>query len=161
MRQIYITHSRNDEPTARALEAALEMAGHTVWRHTRTQLGGWRIATAKSHLAEADDVIAIWSKDSIENQDVLDAAHSGLANGRLTSVLAEYVQPPMGMGKAKIIDMTDWQGEQTEAASLRLRALFPGAVAAPARAGFGADLPIWPFALTAATCIAAIGAAVS
>ena len=56
MRQIYISHSHNDEPMARALEAVLEMAEHTVWRHTRTQLGGWRIATAKSHLAAADDV---------------------------------------------------------------------------------------------------------
>ena len=121
MRQIYISHSHNDEPMARALEAVLEMAEHTVWRHTRTQLGGWRIATTKSHLAAADDVIAIWLKDSIENQDVLNAAHSGLMNGRLTSVLAEYVQPPMGMGVAQTIDMTDWRGEQTETASLRPR----------------------------------------
>ena len=46
MKQIYITHVREDEATARALSNVLEDAGHTVWRHTRTHIDGWRLATA-------------------------------------------------------------------------------------------------------------------
>ncbi len=171
MKQIYISHSRDDETAARALSGVLETSGHTVWRHMRTHLGRHPLATAKTHLAEADDVIAIWSKTSINNPDVCDAATIGHATGRLTSVLADYVQPPVGLGVATAVDITDWKGGSIEAAANRLKDLFPTEIAASVSEPISASepapraalkqrrgtLPLWPFALTAATCLAAIG----
>jgi len=174
MKQIYISHSRDDETAARALSGALETSGHTVWRHKRTHLSGHPLATAKNHLAEADDVIAIWSKTSINNPDVCDAATVGHATGRLTSVLADYVQPPFGLGVATAVDITDWKGGSADATAHRLKGLFPAVRAAPASEPISASepaprpprkqrrntLPLWPFALTAVTCLAAIGVVV-
>ena len=177
MRQIYISHARCDEAKAHALSAALENAGHTVWRHTRRELSGWGLATPKTHLADADDVIAIWSKGSVSDPEVCDVAAKGRATGRLTSVLADYVEPPVASGEIRVIDMATWAGDPTDRTARRLRDIFPVinapepvVIAAPApkpvkrvkRAkSSGFSLPLWPFALTAATCLAAIGAVVA
>jgi TIR domain len=86
MATVFLSCSREDQPIARQLVAALESSGCSVWWDGLLSVGERFSRTTAAELAKADAVVVIWSKISIESHWVHDEATDGRDCGRLVPV---------------------------------------------------------------------------
>jgi diguanylate cyclase (GGDEF)-like protein len=79
--------------------------------------GGQNIDSAiDSALTEAQCVIVVWSRKSIDSRWVRDEAEEALNNAKLLPILAESaIRPPYGFRRVSAVDMTEWDGTATAA----------------------------------------------
>ncbi|MBA2771115.1 MAG: toll/interleukin-1 receptor domain-containing protein [Sphingomonas sp.] len=90
----------------------MEAAGHEVWwdQHIR---GGSRFgAEIAEALKNAEVVLVLWSRASIESAWVNDEAAEGRDSGRLVPILIDECKPPLGFRQFQAIDLKGWTGRR-------------------------------------------------
>ncbi len=69
MSDIFISHKREEQATARKLANALESEGWTVWWAPKLRAGEHFDDVIEKALNEAKCVIVMWSKRSVQSRD--------------------------------------------------------------------------------------------
>ena len=104
MAKVFLSYAREDAPAAKQLAECIGRAGHQVWWDRQIQ-GGSRFATEiDRELKNADAVVVIWTKASIESPWVQDEAAEGRDSGRLVPVIMGTDKPPLGFRQFQSID---------------------------------------------------------
>ena len=111
MAKVFLSYSREDAPAARQLAECIGRAGHKVWWDRDIEGGSRFTAEIDRELKNADAVVVIWTKSSIESPWVQDEAAEGRDNGRLVPVIFGTEKPPLGFRQFQSIDFGDWNGE--------------------------------------------------
>jgi adenylate cyclase len=94
--KVFLSYSREDASAAKQLAECIGRAGHQVWWDRQIQ-GGSRFATEiDRELKEADAVVVLWSRASVESAWVQDEAAEGRDTGRLVPTTIDSVRPPLG-----------------------------------------------------------------
>ena len=96
MAKVFLSYSREDASAAKQLAECIGRAGHQVWWDRQIQ-GGSRFATEiDRELKEADAVVVLWSRASVDSAWVQDEAAEGRDTGRLVPTTIGNVRPPLG-----------------------------------------------------------------
>src|SRR5215218_769014 len=94
--KVFLSYSREDAAAAKQLAESMARAGHQVWWDRQIQ-GGSRFATEiDRELKEADAVVVLWTRSSVESAWVQDEAAEGRDTGRLVPATLHEVRPPLG-----------------------------------------------------------------
>ena len=110
MAQVFLSYARDDAVAAKQLAGAIERAGHQVWWDHQIQ-GGSRFATEiDRELKNADAVVVLWTKTSVESPWVQDEAAEGRDSGRLLPIIMGAEKPPLGFRQFQSIDFGNWDG---------------------------------------------------
>jgi adenylate cyclase len=108
--RVFLSYARDDASAAKQLAGAIERAGHQVWWDHQIQ-GGSRFATEiDRELKNADAVVVLWTKTSVESPWVQDEAAEGRDSGRLLPVIMGAEKPPLGFRQFQSIDFGGWDG---------------------------------------------------
>jgi TolB-like protein/Tfp pilus assembly protein PilF len=107
---LFLSYSRQDEPRAKRLAAALEQAGYAVWWDALIEGGTAYSRSIAEALETADVVIVLWSRHSIESDWVKDEAGHGRERHRLVPLSLDGSQPPLGFRQYQVIDVSHWHG---------------------------------------------------
>lgn len=110
MASVFLSYDRDDAPRAKSLSAALEKAGHNVWWDRQIQGGAQYSKEIERALQNADAVVVLWSRNSVESAWVRDEAAAGRDSGRLVPVALDSTPPPMGFRQYQTIDLSKWRG---------------------------------------------------
>lgn len=115
MADIFMSYAREDEARIKALVAALEAQGWSVFWDRRIPTGEtWR-GYIGSALESARCVIVAWSRHSIDSQWVAEEADDGKARQILLPVLLDRIQPPRGFREIQAADLCGWEpGQDSE-----------------------------------------------
>ena len=123
MARLFLSYARTDVDRARQLAGLLGDSGHDVW-WDRELHGGSRFATEiDKALQEAEAVVVLWSKSSLESAWVQDEAAEGRDSGRLVPVVLDASRPPLGFRQYQAISLVDWNGSAPHEMPELLRAL--------------------------------------
>ncbi|HEU5286361.1 MAG TPA: TIR domain-containing protein [Sphingomicrobium sp.] len=113
MSRVFVSYSRQDAPRAKALAKALQAAGHEVWWDSHIRGGSRFGAEIAEALKNAEVVVVLWSRSSIDSAWVNDEAAEGRDTGRLVPILIDDCKPPLGFRQFQAIDLRDWTGRRT------------------------------------------------
>lgn len=169
MARVFLSYDRDDASKARAIANALEKTGHTVWWDFRIQGGAEYTKEIEQALADADAVVVLWSKFSVESAWVRDEAAAGRDKGRLVPARLDEAMPPLGFRQYQNIDLRSWKGRGRPPVQDILSAIdgIPGGTsdrpndhssAISAQAPKGRRLPLLPIFIMAIVAIAAVAA---
>ena len=112
MADIFLSYAREDEARIKALAAALEAQGWSVFWDRRIPAGeSWRSFIGAA-LQSARCIVVAWTKDSVDSQWVLEEADEGRQRGILVPVMLDPVLPPRGFKEIQVADLSAWQPEQ-------------------------------------------------
>ena len=110
MARIFLSYARKDAAKTAALAKALERSGHQIWWDPQVE-GGTRFAAAIAEaLKNAELVIVLWSRHSVDSTWVQDEAAEGRDTGRLIPILLDETRPPLGFRQFQAIDLSRWKG---------------------------------------------------
>jgi adenylate cyclase len=109
--KVFLSYSREDAPAAKQLAECIGCAGHQVWWDRQIEGGSRFTAEIDRELKNADAVVVIWTKSSIESPWVQDEAAEGRDSGRLVPILLGADKPPLGFRQFQSIDFGSWDGE--------------------------------------------------
>ena len=112
MASVFLSYDREDADKARFLAQALERAGHSVWWDEQIKAGAQYNKEIDRALKEADAVVVLWSKHSVDSAWVRDEAAAGRDSGRLIPVSIDDAEPPLGFRQYQTIDLASvkWRG---------------------------------------------------
>lgn len=127
---VFLSYSREDQKTARAMISLLEGLGYKVWWDGLIP-GGERFDKVTGNALEtARAVVVLWSKSSVDSHWVNDEAGRGRDKGRLVPISIDGTLPPLGFGQFQFIDVSKEglraSGPQMQRALTALAALFDG-----------------------------------
>ena len=110
MAKVFLSYAREDAAAAKQLAECIGRAGHQVWWDHQIE-GGSRFSTEiDRELKNADAVVVIWTKASIESPWVQDEAAEGRDSGSLVPVLLGTDKPPLGFRQFQSVDFGQWDG---------------------------------------------------
>jgi adenylate cyclase len=108
--RIFLSYAREDVDSAKRLAEAVHGAGHEVWWDRHIQ-GGSRFTTEIDQaLKDAEAVIVLWTKASVESAWVQDEAAEGRDTGRLVPASLDGSRPPLGFRQFHTVDFSGWNG---------------------------------------------------
>jgi tetratricopeptide (TPR) repeat protein len=110
MARVFLSYSRQDQSSAKAIASALERGDHYVWWDRHLEGGSRYASEIEGELKRADAVVVIWSHSSVQSPWVQDEAGEGRNSGRLVPVVIDDSQPPLGFRQFQAIDLTQWNG---------------------------------------------------
>jgi hypothetical protein len=110
MASVFLSYDRDDARHARAVAAALEKAGHSVWWDQHIGGGSQYSREIEQALNSADVVVVLWSRSAVESAWVRDEAGAGRDRGRLIPLSLEGTLPPLGFRQFQAIDLGAWRG---------------------------------------------------
>jgi adenylate cyclase len=114
--RVFLSYAREDATAAQRLAADVEGAGHVVWWDQHIQ-GGSRFASEiDRELKNADAVVVLWSRTSIDSPWVQDEAAEARDSGRLVPVTIGAGKPPLGFRQFQSVDFGEWDGNSEPAA---------------------------------------------
>ncbi len=117
---IFISYARDDRGTAKSLAQALEKQGWSVWWDPKILTGrDWR-REVEAALAAARSVVVMWSRRSVESENVQDEADEAKKRGILIPVKIEQVEPPFGFRRVQYVELFDWDGAENSPGFLKL-----------------------------------------
>jgi len=105
--RVFLSYARSDVDSARRLAELVARAGHDVWWDREIQGGSRFAAEIDKALTDAEVVVVLWSKASVDSAWVQDEAAEGRDSGRLVPVLIDEVRPPLGFRQYQAVDITD------------------------------------------------------
>ena len=111
MARVFLSYARDDVDAAKELADGIGQAGHDVWwdRHLH---GGSRFSDEIDRaLKDAEAVVVLWSKTSVQSAWVQDEAAEGRDSGRLVPVTLGSAKPPLGFRQFHTIDLGNWTGQ--------------------------------------------------
>lgn len=106
MASVFLSYDRHDQAKAAEIAAALENASHSVWWDQQIRGGAQYSKEIERALTDADTVVVLWSKSSIESAWVRDEAAEGRDRGKLVPVTIDSAKPPIGFRQFQIIDLS-------------------------------------------------------
>ena len=112
MASVFLSYDHDDEEKAKPIALALEKAGHVVWWDLHIKGGAQFGKVIEKALADADAVVVLWSKNSIDSAWVRDEAGAGRDSGRLVPATIDGAQPPLGFRQFHTIDLARWKGRK-------------------------------------------------
>ena len=108
MARVFLSYAREDAAAAKLLAAGIDRAGHKVWWDHQIQ-GGSRFASEiDRELKNAEVVVVLWTRTSIESPWVQDEAAEGRDSRRLLPVIMDAEKPPLGFRQFQSIDFSGW-----------------------------------------------------
>ena len=127
MHNVSLSYASEDRARAKAVAAAFENAGLSVWWDRRLAAGTEYSKEIEHRLRSADAVVVLWSKQSTDSPWVRDEAAKGRDSGRLVPASLDGAEPPLGFGQFHTIDLSSrsWKqgplSELVEATAERIR----------------------------------------
>jgi adenylate cyclase len=109
--KVFLSYSREDVSAAKQLAECIDRAGHQVWWDRQIEGGSRFTAEIDRELKNADAVVVIWTKSSVESPWVQDEAAEGRDTGRLVPVMIGTDKPPLGFRQFQSVDFGNWNGE--------------------------------------------------
>lgn len=106
MASVFLSYDHDDAGRAAPIVAALENAGHSVWWDRHIKGGAEYNNEIEAAVKNADVVVVLWSKRSIQSAWVRDEASEGHEQGKLVPVLIDAIKPPMGFRQFQTIDLS-------------------------------------------------------
>ena len=131
MSDIFLSYASRDRQTAKALAAALEQHGWTVWWDRRIPTGKDYGGVIEAQLAAARCVIVLWTSNSVASEWVKTEAADAKDRHLLVPVFIEQVKLPLEFRRIQAADLTDWKGETTHAGFSTLVGDLTGILGAP------------------------------
>jgi len=108
--KVFLSYAREDVGAAKPLAECIGRAGHEVWWDRQIQ-GGSRFASEiDRELKDAEAVVVLWTKASLESAWVQDEAAEGRDAGRLVPATIDGSRPPLGFRQFHTVDLTKWNG---------------------------------------------------
>ena len=123
MARLFLSYARTDVDRARQLAGLLGDSGHDVWWDRELHGGSRFAAEIDKALQEAEAVVVLWSKTSLDSAWVQDEAAEGRDSGRLVPVVIDGSRPPLGFRQYQSIPLSDWNGGSPENMRELLRAI--------------------------------------
>jgi tetratricopeptide (TPR) repeat protein len=120
MSSVFLSYVREDVEKARALAAALERAGHSVWWDRQIRGGAQYSSEIEAALNAADKVVVLWSAKSVASAWVRDEAAAGRDTGRLVPITLDGTAAPLGFRQYQTIDLSRWNGRSNAPAIKQL-----------------------------------------
>jgi TIR domain-containing protein len=121
MHEIFISYSRRDLATVRALTTALTQNGVTVWvDRSDIQEGDAYDTQIEEAIAQTRVVIVLWSEHSVKSHWVRAEAAYALAKRKLLPISIDQCQPPLQFMQIQTIDFSRWEGGGEDEAFERL-----------------------------------------
>lgn len=109
--RLFLSYTRADIDAARQVISILEDAGFDVWWDGLLEGGVNYLPTTEAALENADCVVVLWSKLSVDSNWVRDEAQSGRERGRLVPVSLDGTMSPLGFRQIQLLDISDWKGD--------------------------------------------------
>jgi TolB-like protein len=134
--QLFFSYSRTDQKQAMPLIRALEQLGFAVWWDGLLEGGDNFLPTTEAALQNADAVVVLWSKTSIDSHWVRDEATVGRDRRRLVPLSMDGSLPPLGFRQFQVIDVSKWHGKANAPELKRIASAIAAVCGAPA-AGSG------------------------
>lgn len=106
MASVFLSYSREDVAKAQAVATALEGLGHSVWWDRQLHGGSRFSKEIEQALKNADVVLVLWSRASVESAWVQDEAAEGRDTGRLVPAVIDDSKPPLGFRQYQAIDLS-------------------------------------------------------
>ena len=110
MADIFISYKREEQSTAKKLADALQKRGWTVWWDPEIRAGERFDDVIEKALIESKCVVVLWSKLSVESQNVKDEATYALNRDKLVPILIEEVNLPFRFERINTGQLIDWDG---------------------------------------------------
>jgi adenylate cyclase len=108
--KVFLSYAREDVGAAKPLAEWIGQAGHEVWWDRQIQ-GGSRFASEiDRELKDAEAVVVLWTKASLDSAWVQDEAAEGRDTGRLVPATIDGSRPPLGFRQFHTVDLTKWNG---------------------------------------------------
>jgi TIR domain len=121
MHEIFISYSRRDISTVRALTTALSQKGVSVWvDRSDIQEGDAYDTQIEEAIAQTRLVIVLWSEHSIKSHWVRAEAAYALSKHKLLPISIDQSQPPLQFMQIQSMDFSCWQGDCEDEAFERL-----------------------------------------
>ncbi|HEX8572043.1 MAG TPA: toll/interleukin-1 receptor domain-containing protein [Allosphingosinicella sp.] len=112
MADVFVTYKREDTERVAKIVKALRADGFDVWWDHGIGGGAqWRKEVA-AQLEAARTVVAVWSKQSVQSEWVIEEAEHGKRKGILCPIMIEPVRPPIGFTGLQACDLTNWRGRR-------------------------------------------------
>lgn len=161
MAEVFLSYAREDTGRAKALAAALERAGCSVWWDRNIEGGSEYSVEIDNELKSADAVVVLWSAHSVGSAWVRDEAAAGRDSNRLIPVKLDQADPPLGFRQFQTIDLSRWKGRdgpglKTLKSAVAAKVARSGRPASGPATASSADAPKrrWVLAAVAAAIIA-------
>ena len=106
MASVFLSYDRDDHVKAAEIAAVLQKASHKVWWDQQIRGGAQYSTEIEQALTDADSVVVLWSKSSVESAWVRDEAAEGRDRGKLIPVAIDAAKPPMGFRQFQTIDLS-------------------------------------------------------
>lgn len=120
MADIFISYARPTAKLTRAMAAALESIGHSVWFDEAIPAHRDYADMISEKLDGAQAVIVIWSAQAASSQWVRSEANRAREMGTLIQVRADSTRLPMPFDQIQCLDFQKWRGDTRAAAWQRL-----------------------------------------
>jgi len=111
MPDVFISYSRDDQPTARLYAEGLMREGFSVWWDQSLQAGEDFDRVTEQALSDAKAVVVLWSKRSVDSRWVRAEATEAKANNRLVPVMIEACKRPILFELTHTAQLMDWKGD--------------------------------------------------
>jgi TIR domain/Predicted integral membrane protein (DUF2269) len=111
IKEIFLSYSHVDSPTAERLVAVLEGYGFAVWWDHALLCGENYRTQIAERIRNARVVLALLSSHSVQSGWVLDEAGRASEAGKLIPVRIEEVEVPLGFGWLLRGDLVGWQND--------------------------------------------------
>ena len=123
---VFLSYSRADQTSARALVQALEQAGLQVWWDDQIEGGAAYAKAIETALQASDAVVVLWSQHALGSDWVLDEAAHGRDMKKLVPVTLDGSEPPLGFRQYQAIPLVFAHGRIDEdSLQAVLRAVLP------------------------------------
>lgn len=114
MADVFLSYSREDQPTARRFAEGFEHEGLTVWWDQALNAGESFDRVTERALDEAKSVVVLWSKHSVDSNWVRAEATQAQAKGMLVPVMIEACRRPIMFELVHAADLSDWSSDLTD-----------------------------------------------
>ena len=116
MANIFVSYSRRDRKRVKPLVELLENQGWSVWWDRDISPGDSFEELIDRQITEAQVVIVVWSKHSIESRWVRNEALESMERDILVPVQLDALKLPVAFRQAQSADLTRWprRADETE-----------------------------------------------
>jgi TolB-like protein len=111
MPDVFLSYSREDQPTARRFAEGLKREGFSVWWDQALDAGESFDKVTEKALEEARAVVVLWSKCSVQSDWVRAEATQARASGKLVPVTIEPCKRPIMFELTHTADLSGWNGD--------------------------------------------------
>ncbi|MGD2100192.1 MAG: SUMF1/EgtB/PvdO family nonheme iron enzyme [Desulfobacterales bacterium] len=115
MSDIFISYKREEQTVAKKLAEAFQKKGWSVWWDPKVRAGERFDDVIDKALKKSKCVVVLWSKLSVESQNVKDEAAYALNRQKLVPIKIEEVDLPYRFERINTGLLIDWDGTATSA----------------------------------------------